>query len=122
MISGCGIYIFENKRMERSRTKFGTKIFEKFFTEREISYSGNKISWAQHLGARFAAKCALFQAMKWLKVRDYTLIEIRKDNLGAPYFEVTGEINEYIGKMRISRINLTITHVNEYSIANVIME
>jgi len=97
-------------------------MLNKLFTDSEIQYSVNKIGSAQHLGARFAAKCAFFQAVKWIGKRDYSSIEIKKDIFGAPYFSFDTELQSYINQLNIHKINLTMTHIKEYSIANVILE
>jgi holo-[acyl-carrier protein] synthase len=122
MIISAGICLISNERVKRLKTRFGNKVLEYLFTQDELDYSLSKVNWHQHCAARFAAKCACYQAMKWDKWRDYRSIEVKKDHLGAPFLVVSGIALKHINKMSVKKIHLTLTHTNDYSIANVIFE
>ena len=65
------------------RDRYGIDILKRLFTEDEIEYAMSSIHWPERLGARFAAKCACFQAMGWECWRPYTQMSVVKDAFGS---------------------------------------
>jgi len=122
MINSCGISLISNNKIKKSEQKFGDKFLNYLFTKEELDYCCPKKILYQRLGARFAAKCALFQALNWDKWRDYKSIKIVKDHLGAPGVCVKGKLKQYIIEKGYKQINLTMSHIKDYSIAQVIIE
>ena len=122
MLISAGICLISNERIKNLKKRFGDKVLEYLFTRSELDYSLSKVNWHQHCAARFAGKCACFQAMRWDKWRDYRSVEIEKDNLGAPFLTVSGRALNRLNEMGVKKIHLTLTHTNEYSIANVLFE
>ena len=122
MIVSCGISLVDNNRIRESEKKFGNKFLNYLFTKEELDYCCSKKVLYQRLGARFAAKCALYQALNWDNWRVYKSVKIIKNDLGAPAVCVKGKLKEYVDKQGYKQINLTMSHINDYSIAQVIIE
>ncbi|MEW6536087.1 MAG: holo-ACP synthase [Candidatus Auribacterota bacterium] len=122
MIASCGISIIDNRRIRQLREQFGDRFLNRCFSYDEIEYSCTKKNWSEHLGARFAAKCACFQALNWNNWRNYTQVVVFKNHLGAPGIEMKGELNRALSELNIQRISISLTHSTEYSIASVIFE
>ncbi|MCD6460626.1 holo-ACP synthase [bacterium] len=122
MIVACGISLISNDKIKQAEQKFGEKFLNYLFTKEELAYSCPKKILYQRLGARFAAKCAVFQALGWNKWRAYKSIKIVKNNLGAPGVCVAGKIKQYIIDNDYKRINLSVSHIEDYSIAQVVVE
>jgi len=117
MIKGIGIDIIEIKRVEKALKKWG-KLFEKrVFTQKErenASYLRKKAKLT-YLAGRFAAKEAVFKSLgggiSWQDVEILT-----KEN-GQPYLTLTKKTKEVLDKKGIKKILLTISHNNDYAIA-----
>lgn len=122
MIVSCGISIIDNSRIKHLREKFGDRFLRRCFSEDEIEYSCTKRNWPEHLGARFAAKCACFQALNWQKWRHYTQVVVIKNELGAPSIEIKDSLKSVLKKNNIKSIHVSLTHSTEYSIASIICE
>ncbi|MCP5462623.1 MAG: hypothetical protein H7A34_05535 [bacterium] len=121
MSVSSGISIIQNKRIELFRQKFAEKGLVRLFTQYELEYSLQKSNWAQHLGCRFAAKCAFFHAMKWDKWYDYMSVSIEHGTLGAPCMILSGQIDGFFRNSEYSAIHISMSHIKEYSIANILL-
>jgi len=120
MVIGNGISAIMNERFSRIVDKYKSKVLDRLFTDNELKYCSKSINSVQRLSARFAAKCAFYQAVKWSGVRNYRLIQVSKDSYGAPFFEFHGILKERWGD--VGNIHLTLSHIKDYSLANVIIE
>lgn len=49
-------------------------------------------------------------------------MEIKNDEFGAPYFEISGEAKEILEKLGANKVHLSMSHTTEHAIANVILE
>ena len=119
---GCGTDIIEVNRIEDAIENLGNRFIEKIFTKNEIQYciSKNKMKY-QHFAARFAAKEAIFKAISG-KLEDkyeltWTDVEIINDKNGRPQVHF---IN-YIVEDKIDSIDISLSHIKEYAIANCII-
>lgn len=115
MITGIGIDIIELKRIEvmmNRQQKFSARILtETEMTEFETLSNRRKVEF---LAGRFSAKEAYSKAVgtgigQHLSFLD---IEVSKDDKGKPYFS----------KPKSSGVHLSISHSNEYAVAQVIIE
>lgn len=122
MVVRCGISIIANDRFLKLREKFGDKGLERLFFPEELEYIFKSVRWTERCAARFAAKCACFQALNWAGLRDYRLIEVKKDTFGAPYIALYGRALGHFQQLGASRVHVTLTHSDQYSIANVLLE
>ncbi len=116
----CGTDIIEVNRIQESIENLGDKFLNKNYTEKEIAYcnSKNKMKY-QHFAARFAAKEAIFKAMSGLLQDKYEItwtdVEILNDEKGKPVVHFLK--NDY----NIEQIDISLSHLKEYAIANCIV-
>jgi holo-[acyl-carrier protein] synthase len=91
------------------------------FTEKEREYCDSKgVAAAQSFAARFAAKEALRTG--WRGKITWQDIEIKNDEQGAPYFEISGEAREILERLGANKVHLSLSHTTEHAVANVILE
>lgn len=122
MIISCGISMFENERLAQAHRKYGDALLHRLFTREELEYAVGSVHMIQRLGARFAAKCACFQAVHWDTWRAYLQISVTKDNLGAPGLQLTSDVLKKFKAMGATDIHLSITHIETFSMAQVMIE
>ncbi|MDI6756824.1 MAG: holo-ACP synthase [Endomicrobiia bacterium] len=113
MMKGIGIDIVEVGRI--ARLARDGKFLKKIYTEEEIIYCGSKKNSAQHYAVRFAAKEAVWKALKkrsrGLTHRD---IGIRNDSDGRP--------RVYIKNRPARGVTISLTHTKEYAAAFCVVE
>ena len=115
----CGVDIIEISRIKESIEQLGEKFLNKIFTSNEIEYCESKKKQKyQHYAARFAAKEATFKAISNQLHNKYDIswkdIEVKNDKEGKPNLTITG-----INLEKIENIDISLSHCNEYAIANV---
>lgn len=120
-----GIDIIEVDRIKQSIEELGDNFLNKIYTDKEITYceSKNKNKY-QHYAARFATKEAVFKAVSTLLSDKYTIswknIETINDQTGKPnikFIELPSQVEKELSK--INSIDMSISHIKEYAIANV---
>ncbi len=118
-----GIDIVENERIKKAVERLGDRFLHRVFTEREIDYCKQKVTFYPCLAARFAAKEAFIKAyyQAFKKKLFFKQIEVLgKRNFPAEILlhieEEVGEISEISFKSSIS-----ISHENKFSVAIVII-
>lgn len=116
----CGTDIIEVCRIKESIERKGDKFLNKIYTEKEIEYCNSKNNMKyQHFAARFAAKEAIFKAISNMLKDKYEItwkdVEILNDENGRPYVHFLN--NDY----NIKQIDISISHLKEYAIANCII-
>lgn len=117
----CGIDIIEVNRIEESIEKLGDKFLNKIYTPSEIDYCNSKKQMKyQHYAARFAAKEAIFKAISEMLKDKYEItwtdVEIINDEKGKPQVHFVNE--KYPD---IQQIDISLSHLKEYAIANCII-
>jgi holo-[acyl-carrier protein] synthase len=123
MILGMGVDIIEIYRMKDAIKKWGDSFLTKIFTAREIKYSTDRRFAPQHLAARFAAKEAVVKAfgepnkhpIRW------TQIEVLNDQEGKPVIEFHNEALKLKKKKNVGKVVVSMSHSENYAIANVIL-
>ncbi len=115
-----GVSLIGNGRFAKVVDRYDTKFLERIFTPDEREYCLKSVNSLQRFSARFAAKCAFYQAVRWMGVRNYNQIQVSKDIYGAPFFEFRGILKNRW--RNIGEIHLTLSHIKDYSLANVIIE
>lgn len=124
MIVSTGIDIIEVYRIAGiiSRTpRFATRVF----TVAERAYcEARGAGSAQSFAGRFAAKEAFFKALGegWRGNLKWQDVEIVTDEKGAPRLEVHGAAEKKMRELGASRIHLSISHTQQFAIAQVILE
>ena len=121
MIYGTGIDIVEIKRIKEAMQKEG--FLERFFAESEIEYFKSRKFAAASVAANFAAKEAFSKALG-TGVRGFLLreVEILRDELGKPHIALSGAAKEIVDKAGITGLYVSISHSEEYAVAQVIAE
>lgn len=123
MILGMGVDIIEIHRMKDAVKRWGETFLTKIFTAREIEYSAARRFSYQHYAARFAAKEAVVKAfgqpgkhpIRW------TDIEVLNDKEGKPTIQFHNDALRLKKKRRVSDVIVSMSHSDNYAIANVIL-
>lgn len=116
-----GTDIIEVKRIQEAIENGKEKFLERIFTDEEIAYcEARRAMKYQHYAARFAAKEAVYKAISNL-ITDrsdalWKNIEVIHQADGRP------EINQKrLGIEAIQGIDVSLAHIAEYAIANVVV-
>ncbi|OYT14488.1 MAG: holo-[acyl-carrier-protein] synthase [Bacteroidetes bacterium 4572_77] len=122
MIFGIGNDIVEVERIEKSLTKYGQRFLDRVFTKEEVEYC-QKFNGTEnlHYAARFAAKEAFSKAVgtgfaKGFKLNEFGIVN---EKSGEPVAILTGDLLKKYGKYNIF---VTLSHSDDYAIANVLLE
>ena len=120
---GIGCDLADVERIEKAIARKGFK--ERVFAPEEIAYcTGSQGDKAQSYAARFAAKEAFLKAIG-TGLRgggQLTEIYVANDELGKPELQVTGYFAEYIEKIGVKKIHLTLSHTSSTAMAVVVLE
>lgn len=122
MLKGIGLDIVEVTRIKKAVHKWQGRFLHKVFTDQEISYClEDRVSY-HSLAARFAAKEAAvkalgigFQGLSWQE------IEVTNDELGKPHLHLSGKAWEIAKAMEVRELFVTLSHCQEYAVAQVIL-
>jgi holo-[acyl-carrier protein] synthase len=118
-VQHVGVDIVEIPRIERIIRRWGKTFLERVFTPAELKLYSNTAS----LAARFAAKEAVLKALgacdKGISWQD---IEILTESNGKPLVNLTGKAKQEADESAISRINISLSHSENYAVAFVIGE
>ena len=117
-----GIDIVEINRIKKlclSNERFLNKIY----TVKELEYCLQKKNRHQHLAARFATKEAMFKALGtgWTGKIKWTDVELLNDEKGKPYLNFYGNVKELVEEKNINTAEVSLSHCNEYAIAQVLL-
>ena len=118
---GIGVDIVSIGRIEKSleRESFLAKVYGK--GEIALFASDNRIK-TNSLAANFAAKEAFSKALgTGVRGFDLTEVEILRDELGAPYFELSGRAKQ-IAESRNLEFKVSLSHEKDKAIAFVVAE
>lgn len=124
MISGIGVDIVMVAAVASSIHQYGKSYLEKLFTAREIQYCGAVPISAQRYAARIAVKEAAMKALStgWGNGVDWLDFEVLNETSGQPVLLVHGTASQLIEDRGVSKIWVSISHISEYAIAQVILE
>ena len=109
----CGIDSVEIARIERLLAETPPDGLTSFFSAQELADAGEGPGRAASLAARFAAKeaCAkLFPREVALGSLEPTDFSVARDNYGAPQVVPNANAERVLGRHRIARIRLSLTH------------
>ena len=118
----CGIDSVEIARIERLLAETPPDGLRKFWSERELADAGDGPGRAASLAARFAAKEACAKLFPRETARGQVMPEdfsVSTDNYGAPHAVAAPNAAAAMGRHRIGRIALSLTHdrVNASAVA-----
>lgn len=123
MILGIGIDLIETARVAEKLGR-SSGLRNKVFSAAEIAYCERMADPAQHFAGRFAAKEALLKALGFglSGYLDLCDAAVENNELGAPFFNFTGELKNIIAERGVMHIHLSITHIQLAASAVVILE
>lgn len=110
-------------RIEAMINKWEDVFLERIFTSFEIEYCNSKEKFGQHFSVRFSAKEATFKMLGtgWRKM-SWKDIEVRNNSQGKPELKLYGRARQLAQKKEIQRLHISLSHAQEYAIAQVIGE
>ena len=120
-----GIDIIEVDRIRQSIDEIGDSFINRIFTETEKTYcESRKKAKYEHYAARFAVKEAAFKAISTLLKDKYSIswknVETVNDQNNKPiinFVSLDKEVEKELKK--IQSIDVSISHLKDYAIANV---
>jgi len=124
MILGTGIDIAEVPRIAASIKRFGDRFLRRVFTEAEIRYCDTKANRVERYAARFAAKEAAMKAIGtgWNHGVAWRDVEVCRMPDGRPTITFHGKAAEFAARLGAKNIALSLSHSEQYAIAQVILE
>jgi holo-[acyl-carrier protein] synthase len=124
MIVGSGIDIAEVPRIAGSIKRFGDRFLRRVFTEGEIRYCDAKANRVERYAARFAAKEAAMKAIGtgWNHGVAWRDVEVCRMPGGRPTLTFHGKAAEFAEKLGTKHIALSLSHTEQFAIAQVILE
>ncbi len=124
MILGTGVDIMEVPRMKASIERFGAHFLKRVFTDAEIAYCDSKTNRFERYAARFSAKEAALKAIGtgWRGGISWRDVEVQRQKGGRPVIAYSGKAAEVAARLGVKRAWLSISHTEEYAIAQVIVE
>jgi len=125
MVLGIGVDLIETNRVQDSIDRFGQRFLERVFTADEIGYClRKKKNSAESFAARFAAKEAGAKALGTGISRgvSWKELEVRREAGRRPTLHLAGRAAELGEVMGVRRIQLSLTHSQQMSMAMVVME
>ena len=114
MIVGIGVDVCSLERFAAASGRPG--VLERLFTPEE------QTGRPESLAGRFAAKEALAKALGAPAGLSWHDVEVRKDELGKPYFHYTGTIADRVTELGLATVHLSITHDAGIAAAVVVCE
>lgn len=124
MIYGVGIDIVEVAAIDDSIKKYGDKFLNRVFTPKEIQYCREATIPNQRYAGRFAAKEAAMKALStgWDAGIQPKNFEVVNEQSGQPILIVHGTAEQLLFELGITKKRISLTHVPDYAIAQVIFE
>lgn len=121
MIVGVGIELVEPQRFADAERRFGERLRERLFTERELAYAARRHRGFESLAARFAAKAAARRALASAGI-GWREVEVVRERGRAPSLHLHGAAARAARALGVSRTALTLTHERSACVAQVILE
>lgn len=124
MIAGVGVDIVDVAGIESSIREYGNSYLERVFTAREIAYCSDAAISGQRYAARVAAKEAAMKALStgWESGIEWLDFEVLNEPSGQPTLLISGAAGELLKQRGITKVSVSLAHVPEYAIAQVILE
>jgi holo-[acyl-carrier protein] synthase len=123
MIIGIGTDITDISRFEHNIEQHGDRFVGKILSDLEKPRYEASNQKAQYLASRFAAKEALVKALG-TGFKDGIImpdIAILSNDLGRPYFELSGSVKAHAEALNVQTLHLSISHEKQFALAFVIL-
>ncbi len=124
MIIGIGVDIQSVSGVEETLAESGDDWLTVFLTEREIEHLKGNSKTVESVAGRMAAKEAAMKALEVVASDDIDWLdfEVMNAESGKPELFVSGASKEKLDRLGASKIWLSISHSEEYAVAQVILE
>jgi holo-[acyl-carrier protein] synthase len=124
VILGMGIDLVDITDLQNSIDSQRDAFLSRVFTPDEQQYARQKADPYQIFGGRFAAKEACLKAFGtgWTDETNWLDIEVSNEPSGRPILMLNGKLAIRSLNLGIKRIWLSISHVGQYAVAEVIFE
>lgn len=121
-IPAHGIDMVDCARLRAAIKRHGKRFLERVFTAAELGYCMGKKRELEHLAGRFAAKEAVLKCLGtgWRNGVAWTDIEIRNAPSGQPTVHLSGRCKKIAGKLGLTSILVSISHIRTHAIASAI--
>jgi holo-[acyl-carrier protein] synthase len=124
MIVGTGLDVARVDRIQAAATRFGKRFLERVFTPREMAYADSKANRFERYAARFAAKEAGMKAIgtgwrRGVRWHDFEVVNLKT---GRPTLQLHGRARSVADELGVANIWLSLTHTEEFAMAQVILE
>jgi holo-[acyl-carrier protein] synthase len=124
MIIGTGIDLVDITELQENIEAKGEPFLRRIFTEDESAYARQRADPFQVLGGRFAAKEACLKAFGtgWTDETDWLQMEVTNDPSGRPSLKLQGDLATRGSMLGVEHVWLSISHIGQYAVAEVILE
>lgn len=124
MVIGIGIDLVHIPSMRKMIHNSGEVFLNRTFSPKEIQQSRHFTDSSFYLSKRFAAKEAVFKALRPLLSCDLDprSIETLNDENGKPYVCISPNLKECLTPLGITNIHISLTDEEDYAAAFVIIE
>lgn len=121
-IIGHGIDVIDLIEFEKLLTAPGDHLLTRCFTDDEVTYAGDGPHRVQRLAARFAAKEAVLKSLAtgWVSGISWKDIEVKREDSGAPWIQVTGEVARLAKSKSVGKFLVSLSHSRGLAMASVI--
>ncbi len=124
MIHGLGIDIVEVQRVATMLDRWRNHFIGRVFTADEIAYCEGMVNRAQHYACRLAAKEAFFKALGVPRASGIAWkdIGVFSPQGQRPYLILQGKARDWMERMGVEAVHLSLTHTPMVGSAVVILE
>ena len=124
MIIGIGVDLVHAHRVRELIDRYGDRFLLKIFLPNEIRYCQhgrtNHLSFAAHIAAKEACSKAI--ATGWRQGVHWKCFEVTHEPSGKPTITMHGRALEIAAQLGVSHVAVSLSHDDEYAIAQVVME
>jgi holo-[acyl-carrier protein] synthase len=125
VIVGIGVDAVDIDRIERMFASKSDRMLNRLFRAAEVAFLSSKISPAQHLAVRLAAKEAAYKALSGNELArgiGWRDVEVLSRPDGAPELRLHGRAAERFAELSATTIHVSLTHSATTAIAVVVVE
>lgn len=123
MVVGIGNDALDVARM-RAELAHDAALAAELFTPAEIDYCSSQRYPERHFAARFAAKEALFKALRvrWGAAPPWRDVEVVRGPGGEPELILHGKVQALAAERHVARAFVSLTHTTDVALASVLLE
>ena len=125
MVVGHGIDIMSTKRIRKTVESFGGHFLRRIYTAQERGFIGRRPVVSQQMYTSYwAVKEAAMKALgtgNRMGVR-FKDIEVYHERSGKPYIRLYGKALEFLQRLEVKNIQVSMSHLEDIVVASVIFE